>query len=104
MRGAPTRSGVLDFNFVQLKADIGHILCCNFAVYANILTYDAPIDPAWGLVLGMLMITKISWCLTELRKSEDYIEWTLTISNSEEHRSVYVGRQFFPIGYVMPHI
>src|SRR5208282_379419 len=26
IRGAPPRSGVLDFNFLQLKADIGHIL------------------------------------------------------------------------------
>ena len=34
IRGAPPRSGVLDFNFLQHKTDIGNILCSNFAVYA----------------------------------------------------------------------
>ena len=46
IRGAASRSGVLDFNFLELMADIGHILCSNFAVYEHISTCDTPIDKA----------------------------------------------------------
>ena len=55
------RSGVLDFNFLQLKADIGHTKCSNFAVYAHMSTFDTPIDSAWCPVLGLLQILKIGW-------------------------------------------
>ena len=46
IRGVTPSGGVSDFNFLQLEADIGHLMCSNFAVYANISTVDTPIDSA----------------------------------------------------------